>query len=63
MCKLSYVPSPLTVSPGHPYKINKKSAVVRYMFFEPEDIQWFRPVELTSKYGRRGHIKVRCFLR
>ena len=22
-----------------------------------DDINWFRPVELKSKHGRRGHIK------
>uniref|UniRef100_A0A2R5LJ62 Pre-rRNA-processing protein TSR1 homolog n=1 Tax=Ornithodoros turicata TaxID=34597 RepID=A0A2R5LJ62_9ACAR len=42
---------------GHPFKINRKSAVVRYMFFNRDDILWFRPVELKTKYGRRGHIK------
>ena len=42
---------------GHPFKINKKSAVIRYMFFNREDILWFKPVELRTKYGRRGHIK------
>ncbi|XP_013411658.1 pre-rRNA-processing protein TSR1 homolog [Lingula anatina] len=42
---------------GHAFKINKKSAVVRYMFFNREDILWFKPVELRTKYGRRGHIK------
>jgi len=42
---------------GHPLKINTRSAVIRYMFFNREDIHWFKPVELRTKYGRRGHIK------
>lgn len=41
---------------GAPFKINKKTCTVRFMFHNQDDIAWFKPVELRSKYGRRGHI-------
>merc|ERR1711935_192470 len=42
---------------GHPCKINKRTATIRYMFHNPDDIHYFKPVELKTKYGKRGHIK------
>ena len=27
------------------------------MFHNPDDIEYFKPVELSTKYGRKGHIR------
>jgi len=42
---------------GYPIKCKKKRAVIRFMFFNKEDIRYFKPVELYTKLGLRGKIK------
>lgn len=38
-------------------KVHKRSAVIRFMFFNRDDILYFKPCQLRTKYGRTGHIK------
>lgn len=42
---------------GHPYKIHKKMVTIRYMFFNREDVEWFKALQLWTKRGRSGFIK------
>ena len=42
---------------GTPVKVKKKTATVRFMFFNSDDIGWFKPLELWTKHGISGHIR------
>ncbi|RFU25399.1 hypothetical protein B7463_g10934, partial [Scytalidium lignicola] len=42
---------------GHPYKIHRKLVTIRYMFFNREDVEWFKALQLWTKRGRSGFIK------
>ncbi|KAG9233854.1 putative ribosome biogenesis protein tsr1 like protein [Amylocarpus encephaloides] len=42
---------------GHPYKIHKKLVTIRYMFFNREDVEWFKALQLWTRRGRSGFIK------
>ncbi len=42
---------------GHPYHIHKKVVTIRYMFFNREDVEWFKALPLWTRRGRSGHFK------
>lgn len=42
---------------GHIYKIHKKLVTVRYMFFNKEDVEWFKALRLWTKRGRQGFVR------
>ena len=41
---------------GYPFRVKKRWAVVRRMFHSPEDVAWFKPLEIYTKLGARGKI-------
>lgn len=42
---------------GHPYHIHKKIVTIRYMFFNREDVEWFKALPLWTRRGRSGFVK------
>ncbi|KAM0284576.1 hypothetical protein ACHAQH_001942 [Verticillium albo-atrum] len=42
---------------GHPYHINKRIVTIRYMFFNREDVEWFKAMPLWTRRGRSGYVK------
>lgn len=42
---------------GYCVRVHKRGAVVRFMFFNAEDVRWFTPVQLRTKNGLVGEIR------
>ena len=42
---------------GLPVRSKKRFAVVKHMFYDPNDVRFFKPAELVTKFGLRGHIR------
>jgi pre-rRNA-processing protein TSR1 len=41
---------------GYPVRVHKRHATVKYMFYSPEDVKWFKPAQLHTKHGLQGNI-------
>jgi len=46
---------------GYPLRCHKKKATIRYMFFDPKDIKYFRPVEMYTANGLRVSYFLQIF--
>lgn len=42
---------------GLPVRVRKRFGVVKHLFYDPQDVRWFKPAELVTKHGLRGHIR------
>lgn len=42
---------------GYPVSIHRRVVTVRYMFFNKEDVNWFKAVPLKTRWGCAGTIK------
>merc|ERR1712150_322470 len=42
---------------GYPVRVHKRFATVKYMFYDPEDVKWFKPAGLVTKHGLNGRIE------
>lgn len=45
-----------TVLTGRIFRCHKTKAKVRHMFFNKQDVEWAKNVELFTRHGLRGHI-------
>jgi len=41
---------------GYPVRVHKRHATVKYMFYNPDDVNWFKPAGLVTKHGLNGNI-------
>lgn len=54
---MSRVVAKRAILTGHPYHIHKKIVTIRYMFFNREDVEWFKALPLWTRRGRSGFFK------
>lgn len=56
MCNPLHIILERIILTGYPFKINKRRSTVRFMFFNPKDVKYFKPVEVRSKMGLKVFI-------
>jgi len=42
---------------GLPVSCKNNKAVVKFMFYSPEDVRWFQKLQLSTKHGLTGNIR------
>ena len=42
---------------GYPVRVHKRTAIIKHMFYRPEDAMYFKPAQLFTKHGLAGHIQ------
>ena len=55
-CDVNRIVLKKIVLTGYPVRVHKRTAVIKHMFYKPEDVAWFKPARLVTKFGLEGHI-------
>merc|ERR1712154_488890 len=42
---------------GSPMRVQRRRAVIRYMFWNADDVKYFKPIDLWTKHGLKGKIE------
>ncbi|XP_061385298.1 small ribosomal subunit protein eS4-like [Danaus plexippus] len=56
-CVAASLYCPTIATPTSIIIIHKTKAIIRFMFFNADDVRWFQPVDLFTKKGCKGNIK------
>merc|ERR1712129_616975 len=42
---------------GRPMRVQRRRAVIRYMFWNADDVKYFQPIDLWTRRGLKGKIE------
>ena len=56
-CDPTRVVAKRVILTGYPIKVHTRTATLKSMFWNADDVAWFKPIALRTKHGRTGHIR------